>query len=302
MQIVVFSIGISIFIRWVMGWISSFPNANDVNAALTWASLLMVVIAVLHVILGGAFSTLISSAQVFSGSVQSVFSGGGPNVIGGLGGAITGGLTGALVGGPAGALAGALSSGAQGTAETGSSLASMVTTGVLSAVGLRAAGGLLPGAQQHSPVRGDVFRASQVGTPGEALPVPRTVSSRSQSPAYGLDEGGPIEQDEHNEQGQQPKTNLWMPGPAEAEASLQALAGREGWQDEQVEMIKAASRRSDPERETLNNLALAPGFERSTPETIQRALRAAQAITPDPTLTQTGLGTRPLAGPGTEPA
>ena len=222
----------------------------------------------LHVILGGAFGTLISSAQVFSGSVQAVFNGGGgPNMLGGLGEPITGAAAGGLLGGPAGAVAGALSGGMQRASDGANSMASLLTTGMLSAAGLQAISGGSPSNPQGSTARGDVFRPSGAGQLEEPLfSRPGCFPTAFQLPADGEE---------------QSKTNLFMPGPAEADASLQTLAGREGWQGEQVEMVKAAARRGGGESGAVHSLMVSPGFERSTPETIQRALRAAHSITSD---------------------
>ncbi len=288
-QIVVFSLGISIFIRWVLVWIGSFPDASDVSSALTWAALLMVVIAVLHVILSGAFNTLISSAQVFSGSVQAVFNGGNMAAMGS-----------GMFGAPAWAQAGN-SSGGQTQIGASSPVTSLVH-GALSAVGFHVAESVLPDAHpsDQQPRRADVFRLPQATSEGNGPGAGAQDQDARPQGTFAQNSNVPAETDAPRAQSSRPLVSakpeipgkpVFAPNPAEAETSLQAMAAREGWQSEQVEMIKAASRRN----ESPASLAAAPGFERSSPDTLQQAIRTAQAIT-----TNSIVRTGPLIQPGTE--
>lgn len=306
MQIVVFSLGIAVFVRWVIGWISGFPEASDVQAALNWASLLLVVVGVLHVILGGAFNVLISSTQVFSGSVQAVFSGAGMNAMGSGLGAF------------ASNLGNRMESGIQGAASqiTHPSPANSLVHGALSAVGFHATSSVLrEPAASSAHRRGDVFqdntrideRTQLAGDEGARNQSQRTVKSRDigtkRNQHYSADERrhpaqrdqlSQVQQDQklqdpisHIQQAQtrQPdRAALFDPTPnqAEAEATLQTLASREGWKDEQMQMIRTTARQPLAEDIAVRNLAEAPGFEKSTDEAIQQALRSAQVLGPAP--------------------
>ncbi|MGC1378244.1 MAG: hypothetical protein WA821_18580 [Anaerolineales bacterium] len=291
LNVVMLSLAMAIFMRWVTAGISLIGSSSDIAGATRYLVIILVMIYALSVISGSAFRLLTDSGQVWGQSIQAVF-GQGPNIMGGLGGAFTGGLTGALLGGPAGAVAGALGGAFQGGGqEGGNSSASVVTASLLSAAGARVAGLPVPSQQNPPPPRGDVFVDAERAAEGSA-PAPHSPALAQLPPV--LDQAEALEQDH-----QQPGTGLFTPSPAEAETILQTLAGREGWQDEQVEMIKAASRRS----ESAARLAVAPGFEHSSPDSLQRALRAAQFITPDPLAGAGPLtGTGPLVGQETEKA
>ncbi len=275
MQVVVFSLGVSVFIRWVIGWISGFPDASDVPSALTWASLLLVVVAVLHVILGGAFNTLISSAQVFSGSVQAVLSGGGANFMGGAAGAL-----GSMP------LGGSFQGGANGAQERGNSVASSLVGGALSAVGFHAVSSALREPEASPPKRGDVFQDdARIDPERSQAAVPAAVIGAGAGGKRPGRQGKGKQDQQHERPRQDPQRppvdiNPFSPNPAQSETTLQTLAGREGWQEQQIQMIRTVAKRPIAEDQAVHSLASAPGFERSTDEAIQQALRAAQTLGP----------------------
>lgn len=292
MQIVVFSLGIAVFVRWVIGWISGFPEASDVQAALNWASLLLVVVGVLHVILGGAFNVLISSTQVFSGSVQAVFGAAGMSALGSGMGALTNGF-----GTPA-----ANTGAAGGSPQPASpSAAASLVNGALSAVGFHATSSVLREPEAAPRRRGDIFQDNTPSLGGEGDNHQPQSTTRSSQASSGnqrekAEQGQPADRRLSGKQNpqydQQParepdrvalfnRTNN-PPSPVEAETSLQSLASREGRKDEQIQTIQTVAQQPITEQQAIHNLAETPGFENSTDEAIQQALRSAQVLGPAP--------------------
>ena len=285
LNVVMLSLAMAIFMRWVTDGLSFIGGLSDIVGAIQYLLILVIMIYALSIISGSAFRLLTESGQVFGQSMQAIF-GAGPNVVGGIGGMLMGGALGGLVGGPAGALAGALGGAAQAGAESNST-ASAVTTSLLSSVGFRAfADATLP-VQNNTAQRGDVFRDEPHANGGEkAISQPQ---QRVERDRQGAQESRP------QQNRQLPNQPNWLepspspdqaspferiPSTAEAEATLHTLAGREGWQDEQVQMIRSMAQKPMPEDQAVQHLAAVPGFERSTDEAIQQALRAAQTLGP----------------------
>lgn len=256
MQIVVFSLGIAVFVRWVIGWISGFPDASDVQSALNWASLLLVVVGVLHVILGSAFNVLISSTKVFSGSVQAVLGGAGMNALGaGMGmGTFANGF-----GAPQ-----AASPSPTGT----SSAATSLVHGALSAVGFHAVSSAIREPEAVPRRRGDIFQEAPLSV--EAESDNRQQPSRTRSADTGnqrnqTEQGQPPDrqsggqQDSHQPAREPDRVALFNRSPAEAETALQSPVDQQPISEQQA----------------IHNLA-----GKSTDEAIQQALRPAQVLGP----------------------
>ncbi len=250
LNVVMLSLAMAIFMRWVTAGISLIGSSSDIAGAIRYLVIILVMIYALTVISGSAFRLLTESGQVFGQSVQAVF-GAGPNIMGGLGGALTGGTSAMSFGGNS-----------QGGAaqENHPSMASSLVGGALSAVGFHAVSSAMQEPQAAPAKRGDAFRDD---------PRPSTSS--------GANNARP---EEKQQDPRQPRANLF--NLVGAETTLQTLAVQEGWNNQQVEIIKSVSRRNIPESEGVTSLAATPGFERSSPEAIERALNAAQVITSDP--------------------
>jgi hypothetical protein len=111
-QVVIYSLGIAIFVRLAAGMVDQLPNLNDVSTLLQWLLLMIVIYLSLRAILKSSFGLLSASFNTMGTSLGAVWSGAGPEAGPGLmartkqvaGGAVTGAL---MMGGPQGALAGA---------------------------------------------------------------------------------------------------------------------------------------------------------------------------------------------------
>ena len=168
-QIVVYSLGIAIFIRLAAGMVDQLPGLDNVGDLIQWLLLMIVFYLALRAILKSSFGLLSASFNTFQTSIGSVWSGAGPATGPGMmdrakkvaGGAMTGAM---LMGGPQGALMGA--------AGAALSLPMM----------MRGAGGAANSSSRSEPPRGDVF--SNNGTiPGQTeeaqMPSPSTASRAS---------------------------------------------------------------------------------------------------------------------------
>ena len=114
-QVIIYSLGVSIFIRLAGGMVDQLPNLSDIAILLEWLLLMIVFYVALQAIMKSSFSLLSASFMTFSSSMGAVWSGAGPSAGPGLwdrtkqvaGGAVTGAL---MMGGPQGALLGAAGS------------------------------------------------------------------------------------------------------------------------------------------------------------------------------------------------
>ncbi len=114
-HVVIYSLGVSIFIRLAGGMVDQLPNLDDVSTLLEWLLLMIVFYVALHAIMKSSFGLLSASFMTFSSSIGAVWSGSGPSVSPGVwnrtkqvaGGAMTGAL---MMGGQQGALLGAAGS------------------------------------------------------------------------------------------------------------------------------------------------------------------------------------------------
>jgi hypothetical protein len=114
-QVIMYSLGVSIFIRLAGGMVDQLPNLSDVGTLLQWLLLMIVFYLALHAIMKSSFGLLSASFMTFNSSIGAVWSGSGPSAGPGLmdkakqvaGGAVTGAL---LMGGAPGALMGAAGS------------------------------------------------------------------------------------------------------------------------------------------------------------------------------------------------
>jgi hypothetical protein len=155
-QVVIYSLGIAIFVRLAAGMVDQLPNLNNVTTLLEWLLLMIVVYLSLRAILKSSFALLSASFNTMSHSVGAVWSGAGPQSGPGLWdrtkqvaqGAMTGAV---LMGGPQGALAGA--------AATALSLP-LMTRGMMGNSASSAQS--IPRAE---PQRGDVFAANGIPEP-----------------------------------------------------------------------------------------------------------------------------------------
>jgi hypothetical protein len=113
--VIIYSLGVSIFIRLAGGMVDQLPNLSDIATLLEWLLLMIVFYVALRAIMKSSFGLLSASFMTFSSSIGAVWSGAGPNTQPGLwdrtkqvaGGAATGAL---MMGGPQGALLGAAGS------------------------------------------------------------------------------------------------------------------------------------------------------------------------------------------------
>ncbi|MCF6277864.1 MAG: hypothetical protein L3J16_03845, partial [Anaerolineales bacterium] len=150
LRVVIYSLGMSIFIRMAGGMVDQLPDLSDIATLLEWLLLMIVFYVALQTIMKSAFGVLSASFMTFSASMGAVWSGAGPGAGPGLwdrtkqvaGGAVSGAL---MMGGPQGALLGA--------AGTMLGLPMMMRGGGGAAVSQ--ASESLSGAE---PARGDVFR------------------------------------------------------------------------------------------------------------------------------------------------
>jgi hypothetical protein len=114
-QVIMYSLGVSIFIRLAGGMVDQLPNLSDVGTLLQWLLLMIVFYLALRAIMKSSFGLLSASFMTFNSSIGAVWSGSGPSAGPGLmdkakqvaGGAVTGAL---LMGGAPGALMGAAGS------------------------------------------------------------------------------------------------------------------------------------------------------------------------------------------------
>ena len=114
-QVVIYSLGVAIFVRLAGGMVDQLPNLSDVTTLLQWLLLMVVFYVALQSILKSSFGLLSSSFMTLSSSMGAVWSGAGPEAGPGLaaraGQVAKGAVSGALMmGGPQGALAGAAAS------------------------------------------------------------------------------------------------------------------------------------------------------------------------------------------------
>ena len=111
-QVVIYSLGIAIFVRLAGGMVDQLPNLDNVTTLLEWLLLMIVFYLSLQAILKSSFGLLSASFNTMSSSMGAVWSGAVPNTGPSFadrakhvaGGAVSGAL---MMGGPQGALIGA---------------------------------------------------------------------------------------------------------------------------------------------------------------------------------------------------
>jgi len=111
-QVVIYSLGIAIFIRLAAGMVDQLPNLDNVVTLLEWLLMMIVIFLSLRAILKSSFGLLSASFNTMGSSIGAVWSGAGPEAGPSLadraklvaGGAVSGAL---MMGGPQGAVAGA---------------------------------------------------------------------------------------------------------------------------------------------------------------------------------------------------
>jgi hypothetical protein len=111
-QVVIYSLGIAIFVRLAGGMVDQLPNLDSITTLLEWLLLMIVFYLSLRAILKSSFGLLSASFNTMSGSMGAVWSGAGPATGPSLGdrakqvagGAVSGAL---MMGGPQGAMIGA---------------------------------------------------------------------------------------------------------------------------------------------------------------------------------------------------
>ena len=146
--VIIYSLGVSIFVRLAGGMVDQLPNLDNVTTLLEWLLLMIVFYVALRAIMKSSFGLLSASFMTFSSSIGTVWSGSGPNAQPGLwdrtkqaaSGAVTGAL---MMGGPQGALLGAAGS--------------MLGLPMM----MRGGGAVAPEAEslaRSEPVHGDVFQ------------------------------------------------------------------------------------------------------------------------------------------------
>jgi hypothetical protein len=78
-QVIIYSLGVSIFIRMAGGMVDQLPNLSDIGTLLEWLLLMIVFYLALRAIMKSSFGLLGASFMTFSSSVGSVWSGSGPS-------------------------------------------------------------------------------------------------------------------------------------------------------------------------------------------------------------------------------
>ena len=148
-QVVIYSLGIAIFVRLAGGMVDQLPNIDNVTTLLEWLLLMIVFYLALRAILKSSFALLSASFNTMSSSMNAVWSGAGPDAGPSLwdrtkqvaSGAATGAL---LMGGPQGALMGAAGS--------------IMGLPLMMRGGMGGAGTAEADAARPEPARGDVFQ------------------------------------------------------------------------------------------------------------------------------------------------
>ena len=155
-QVVIYSLGIAIFVRLAGGMVEQLPNLDNFSTFLQWVLLMLVFYLALLSILKSSFGLLSASFNTFSSSMRAVWTGaspeGAPGIVGKAkqvaGGAVSGAL---MMGGPQGAVMGA--------AAAALSLPMMMR-------GTGGNGAAANSAPRPEPVRGDVFQENGAANPG----------------------------------------------------------------------------------------------------------------------------------------
>lgn len=277
-NVVMLSLALAIFMRWITAGIALIGDPSDIDNAIHYLVILTIIIYALSVIASSAFRLLTESGQVFGQSLQAVLGAGGM----GFGPMGMGAFS------PAGAAAQGGNFQGQTHQHPGPSAANEVVRGALSAVGFQAASSLMRQGETSERRRGDVF---QDRTPVLDVSQPvrgKDVSDPAQRQTREVGRNGGTSQDQKSakkQQSNQPphqdpfeRGGLFdRPTPIQAKAT-----SPEGWGDEQIQTMRTDVKQPLAEEPMVRNPSGTPGFENSTDEAIQQALRSGQVLGPAP--------------------
>jgi hypothetical protein len=241
-QVVIQSLTLAIFLRWLSGGLGYIVDVNTVSNALIWLVVLVVMIVVTGAFMNGSLRLLMQSGQSFTRTLN-LFGGESPaqQVREGLGGMVSrvaGGVAAVsfLAGRPeVAAVAGALGANAQPARAPQSSSDSRAAE--------------VPRGNVFARNGFDLTPASSQSMPTAARPDP------GYTPGY---------------------TPVQTANPAMPQATLHAISSRQGWDAVQMRQIEEAARNNASPLEALNQLQRAPGFERADPQELRKAVEAAR--------------------------
>ena len=262
-QVVIFSLTLAIFLRWMSSSLGYIVDVNSVDNSLLWIVVVVVMIVVTGAFMKGSLNLLIQSPKAMSGTL-SVFNG--PS----LGQTVNNTTSRASEG------AGRFIAQTAGMVSAGALLAGRPEVAMVA----NAVGSLTsrPGsaAPREEMPRGNVF----VGNGAAGRPV-SSVGAGNENPVI----TNPVVQPAMSTQPpsvpqSQPPQPAQSPLPQEAlpQAVLQAISARQGWGEVQMQQVREAAAGTGNTDEAVQRLQTAPGFERTNNEELRKAVEAAKVM------------------------
>jgi len=267
-QIIVQSLGLAFFLRWLSSGLGYIVEVNTVSNALIWGVVLAVMILIAHVFLNGAVRILLDSGKVFNSVVSSAGANfGGPSVTGRATAAVRQGASSAF--GAAASTAGLVSGAAMmmGRPEVAMA-AQMVGAGAQSLSSATGQGGGPLAAGNVFVNNGMAAAMAMQGMNGAAVPPLAPAGQPAQS---GTQAAPPVT----------PPTPA-RPDPLQSASAFYAAAARNQWDSAQMSQVQSIAQSAPSPDVAVGQLQKAPGFERVSSDDLTRAVHAAREMKPAP--------------------